>query len=168
MTPEQRELLAEKRKKAAETLVQCLRDPGILTIIYDEITFSQFDSPKYFFRFEGQDLEKDYEAKDNKKRTAIAAVSSDLEVYYMLHDGATDSNLVLTFLTEILNKRGNEGYKTIALFGDNASWHGDMVEVHLCSGVLWLKNAKASPTLSPIEVIFGFVKKNFKVFNRMN
>ena len=39
MTEEQKNLIAEDRKTAARTIVQLLRDPGILTIIYDEVTF---------------------------------------------------------------------------------------------------------------------------------
>jgi hypothetical protein len=79
---------------------------------------------------------------------------------------ATDSRLVLAFVTEVMT-RVPEGFETYAWMGDSASFHGfDLISPHLCKGVLWLKNAVASPTLSAIEVVFGQVKARFKAYNR--
>lgn len=167
MTEEQKNLIAEDRKTAARTIVQLLRDPGILTIIYDEVTFQQFDHQKYVYTYKGQDLSKDYEGAKNDKQTVITALVETGEVFYMMHDGATDTNMVLAFVTQVTRLVGSRGYPTIAWFGDNASWHGDMVKVHLPPGVLWVKNAKASPQLSPVENLFAHVKRSFKVHNRI-
>ena len=88
----------------------------------------------------------------------IAALVETGEVYYMFHEGATDSQMVLTFVTQVTRILGNRQHRTIAWFGDNASWQGEMVTCHLPKGVLWMKNAKGAPQLSPIENLFGQVR----------
>ena len=67
MTPEQRQTMLDARKMAARTLVQLLRDPGILTVIFDEVTFSQFDHSKWAYDYEGRDLADGYTGAINSK-----------------------------------------------------------------------------------------------------
>lgn len=97
---------------------------------------------------------------------AIVALTETGDIYYALHQGATDSQLVVAFATQLLEELSVYEKRTIAFFGDNASWHSDnKIEPHLPHGVLWLKNAAASPQLNPVERIFTYVKREFRKEN---
>ena len=97
---------------------------------------------------------------------AIVAMTELGDFYYALHEGSTDHQVVTAFVTQLIERLAYHERKTIAFFGDNASWHTNlMIEPHLPHGVIWLKNAAASPQLNPIERLFGYLKKFFRKYN---
>lgn len=56
---------------------------------------------------------------------AIAAMTELGDIHYALHEGATDCNIVLAFVTQLIEILALHERKTIVFFGDNASWHSD-------------------------------------------
>ena len=64
----------------------------------------------------------DYEPKVNEKRTVIAAITETGKLFYSIHHHATDSKLMLHFVTNTMYELGNEGFATYGWIGDNASW----------------------------------------------
>jgi hypothetical protein len=66
-----------------------------------------------------------YTPKERFRVVAIVAMLETGEVYYSLHDRATDTETVICFVTRLLEDIGGKGYPSIAFFGDNASWHSD-------------------------------------------
>lgn len=158
--------IADERKEKAELVLQLLADPAILTIFYDEITFSSFDGPDRVYSFEGMPVQHKYTPKERFRVVAIVAMLETGEVYYSLHDRATDTETVICFVTRLLEDIGGKGYPSIAFFGDNASWHSDKrIQTHLPPGVFWFKNTPSSPQLNPIEVLFANVKRKFRMDN---
>ena len=79
--------------------MQLLADKSILTIFYDEITFSSFDGPDKVYSYEGLEYNNKYQPKEKFKVVAIVAMLETGQVYYSLHDRATDSETVLCFVT---------------------------------------------------------------------
>lgn len=76
-----------------------MSDPSILTIFYDEITFSSFDGGDHCWSYEGMDVSHKYEQKEKFKVVAIVAMLETGKVFYQLHTKSTDTNIVLCFIT---------------------------------------------------------------------
>ena len=158
--------ILDSRKDAALTVAQILADDGILGVFYDEITFVNFQGSGKAWTFAEQDVVTRFEKKDRQVIVAIVAMTETGQVFYALHEGSTDTSVVTAFVTQILEELALHERKTIAFFGDNASWHSDIkIEPHLPHGVLWFKNAPATPQLNPVERVFTYVKKEFRKEN---
>lgn len=156
----------EIRKKAALTVAQILGDDGILGVFYDEITFVNFQGKSKVYTFAERDIESRFQKKERQVVVAIVAMTETGDIYYALHEHSTDAQVVTAFVTQLLEELALHERKTIVFFGDNASWHSDhKIEPHLPHGVLWFKNAPASPQLNPIERVFTYVKRQFRKEN---
>lgn len=154
--------IEEERKTFAQERNYDIKD----AIFIDETSFCINDHKRYGFGMKGEEINKNWKHKHNKKRlTTIAAISFNGIIATKTVEGSVNKEVYKLFLQENI-----EQFKHKIVIQDNARCHhARIVKDYAKENELTLRfNPAYSPEFNPIELAFNKVKRKYREYNHEN